>query len=132
MAWHNIYFQNFIEVVCGGCEPERASPDPNIVLNYRRRRDWLELKSNMGYIYILKSERNGKYYVGSTINLEKRLGKHLSGQVYSTKRMLPVQIVFSQKYPNIKTARNIENKLKKLKRRDYLNKIIQDGYIELI
>ncbi len=85
----------------------------------------------MAYVYILQSLRNGKYYIGSTLDLEERVKKHNLGQVYSTKRLLPLKIVFRQNYSDIQTARKIENKLKKFKRRDFLDKIIAEGKIRI-
>ncbi|MDQ0969316.1 putative GIY-YIG superfamily endonuclease [Flavobacterium sp. W4I14] len=43
----------------------------------------------MFYSYILKSEKDGKYYYGSTENLEIRLIKHNRGDVKSTKARRP-------------------------------------------
>jgi len=41
------------------------------------------------------------------------------------------RVVFSQQYPTIEEARKIEQRLKKLKRKDYITKIINDGYIKI-
>ena len=46
----------------------------------------------MTFVYILKSLKTGKYYYGSTDNLEKRLKKHNSGSVKSTKASSPWEI----------------------------------------
>lgn len=85
----------------------------------------------MAYVYILKSKRDGRYYVGSTLDLEKRLRHHKSGCTPSTKRFGEVGLVCKQFYASLKDARMVEKKLKALKRRDYLEKIITDGYIKL-
>jgi len=45
----------------------------------------------MFYFYILKSEKTGKYYVGSTENFENRLKMHNFGKVKSTKNSKPWQ-----------------------------------------
>jgi putative endonuclease len=85
----------------------------------------------MSYVYILESLTDGRYYVGSTIDLENRLKHHLGGYTPSTKRLGKIKLVFSQKYNTIKEAMIIERKLKKLKRKDYLQKIIEDGHIKI-
>ena len=85
----------------------------------------------MGYVYILKNLAGG-YYIGSTNNLDKRLKQHLSGHTYSTKRMSGLELVFSQSLDSLKVARRIEAKLKKLKRKDYIDKIIKEGYIRIL
>jgi len=82
----------------------------------------------MAWVYILKT-KSGKYYVGSTTNLEKRLQQHLAGSTHSTKRLKAEHILFSQEYQTLKEARFIESKIKKMKRRDYIEKILNDGYI---
>ena len=48
----------------------------------------------MYYSYILKSLKDNKYYYGSTNDIEKRLVKHNSGQVRSTKGRMPFVIHF--------------------------------------
>jgi len=82
-----------------------------------------------GYVYILKSSENGAYYIGSTIDLERRLIEHNSGKTKSLKNILPVELVFSQMYENIQTARRIEFKIKRFKSRDITERIIADGKI---
>ncbi len=84
----------------------------------------------MPFVYILKSEK-GKYYIGSTIDLPKRLKHHYGGYTPSTKSLGKLNLVLSQKYATLKQARYIELRLKKLKRKDYLEKIIKDGLIEI-
>ncbi len=83
-----------------------------------------------GYVYILKSS-DQRFYIGSTNNLERRLRQHHSGHTHSTKRMSDLTLVFNQQYDSLPEAREIELKLKKLKRHDYIEKIIQDGFIKM-
>jgi putative endonuclease len=85
----------------------------------------------MVHVYILKSLRDNRYYVGSTANLEVRLKHHHNGYTPSTKRFGGVKLVFSQAYPTLKEARRIEKRLKKLKRKDYIDKIVKDGIIRI-
>lgn len=82
-------------------------------------------------VYILKSSLDGRYYVGSTGNLERRLLEHNSGQTKSTRAGKPWILCFKQEYADIKTSRQIESRLKKFKRRDLLERIIADGVIKL-
>jgi len=85
----------------------------------------------MACVYILQSSRGGKYYIGSTVNLVERLEHHKGGFTPSTRRFGNVELVFSQEYETIEEARNIERRLKKMKRRDYLEKIISNKKIDL-
>ncbi|OGL98228.1 hypothetical protein A2318_01295 [Candidatus Uhrbacteria bacterium RIFOXYB2_FULL_45_11] len=41
------------------------------------------------------------------------------------------KLVFSQEYSTLREAREIERRLKKLKRKDYLQKIINEGLIRM-
>ncbi|OGZ53337.1 MAG: hypothetical protein A3B25_03840 [Candidatus Ryanbacteria bacterium RIFCSPLOWO2_01_FULL_48_26] len=81
-------------------------------------------------VYILKS-LDGKYYVGSTTDLERRLKQHRFGYTATTHRMENPKLVFAQKYETLAQARTVERKLKRLKRKDYIEKIICDKYIKL-
>ncbi|MBU3964352.1 GIY-YIG nuclease family protein [Patescibacteria group bacterium] len=85
----------------------------------------------MAYVYILKSTRDGRYYIGSTIDVNRRLRHHQGGYTYSTRRFGKLELVFKQEYKSLKDARYIERKLKKLKRKDYIDKIIKDEYIKV-
>lgn len=55
----------------------------------------------------------------------------MGGHTPSTKRFGGIELVFKQWYESLKDARIIEMKLKKLKRKDYLDKIIKDGFIKM-
>jgi len=85
----------------------------------------------MAYVYILESMKNGRYYVGSTKDVEKRFDTHRCGGVKATKNLLPLKIAFRQEYSDIDIARKIENKIKSFKRKDYIAKIIKDGRIKI-
>ena len=83
-----------------------------------------------GYVYILK-DKNGKFYVGSTDNLERRLKQHKNGHTQTTINMDNFEIVLKQEYDSLDLARKIELKIKKLKRKDYIEKMINEGYIRM-
>ena len=83
----------------------------------------------MAWVYIARMN-NGQLYIGSTADLEQRAKQHFSGHTKTTKRLGFLTIVFKQEYPNLNDARAVERKLKRLKRRDYIEKIIKEGYIK--
>jgi putative endonuclease len=83
-----------------------------------------------GFVYILKNEL-GRHYIGSTSDLDRRLYQHKRGTTHSTKRMGSMELVSSQEYETIKLARQIEFKLKRLKRKNFIEKIIKEGYIKI-
>ena len=84
----------------------------------------------MAWVYILKTKAN-KFYVGSTENLKERLKHHKGGYTPSTKSLQFDSLILSQEYKTLTEARSVERKLKKLKRRDYIEKMVQDGYIRI-
>ena len=84
----------------------------------------------MSFVYILQN-KEGSYYIGSTVNIENRIKHHQGGHTPSTHRMGELKLVFYQKYESLKEARGIETKLKKLKRHDYIANIIKDGFIRM-
>lgn len=57
------------------------------------------------YMYILKCA-NGKYYVGSTTDLKKRIQQHQQGEggAMFTKGHLPVELVYFEEYERIDEA----------------------------
>lgn len=87
--------------------------------------------ANMGFVYILRSLVNGRDYIGSTKNLDKRLIEHNSGKTKSLRFIRPLELTFSQEYNYLSDARKIEYKLKKLKSRYIIEKIINDKIIKL-
>ncbi|NLD39243.1 MAG: GIY-YIG nuclease family protein [Desulfatiglans sp.] len=58
------------------------------------------------YVYILQSELDTSYYVGSTRNLEERLEKHNQGRSKYTKTKRPRKLMYSEEYANMALACN--------------------------
>jgi len=46
------------------------------------------------YVYVLKSERDGHFYIGYTQDLEGRVKQHNRGLVPSTKQRTPLLLVY--------------------------------------
>jgi len=64
----------------------------------------------MAYTYILKLA-NGQYYVGSTHNLNQRLGEHLAGKTFFTHEKQP-ELVYYEEYTSYEVALKREKQLK--------------------
>jgi putative endonuclease len=73
-----------------------------------------------GYVYVLKSGRNGRYYIGSADHLIRRYYQHARGLVQTTARMLPVQMDGWKEFETLVDARRAEMALKKRKSRAYV------------
>ena len=85
----------------------------------------------MAWVYILQSEVNNRFYIGSTDDLEQKLLEHNAGNSGYTKFSRPFMIVFSQEYKTLSEARKIEYKLKSFKSRKIIEKIILEKIIKI-
>lgn len=79
--------------------------------------------------YILKSESSGKYYIGSTNNIERRLIQHNNGHSRYTKTRGPFVIVYKEDFQTGSEAKKREYYLKSLKSRKAIEKLIKQGPI---
>ena len=52
----------------------------------------------MYWVYIIKSRKNGELYIGSTLNLVRRLEEHNSGKSKATSRYKPWFYVYIEGY----------------------------------
>jgi len=64
------------------------------------------------YVYLLKSKTDSSIYIGCSSNLRKRLEEHRKGKSYSTKKMLPVELVYFEGYRTKEAAFEREKRLK--------------------
>jgi len=48
----------------------------------------------MHYVYVLQSEKDGKWYIGSTGDLKRRVKQHERGENKSTKNRRPLKLVY--------------------------------------
>ena len=77
------------------------------------------------FVYILESLKDGRYYVGSTHNLEDRLKRHNEGRVNYTKTNRPWELVYSEEHPDRSRAVKRENEIKDHKRRTFIEALIK-------
>ena len=77
------------------------------------------------HVYVLRSEKDGKLYVGSTSNIEKRLSTHNTGKVRSTKSRKPLSLIYQENYESITVARKRELFLKTGQGRKELNLLLE-------
>lgn len=67
----------------------------------------------MFYLYLLQSEKDKKFYIGSTSNLQLRFKQHSEGKVKSTSYRRPFKLIYYESYSNKGLAEDRERKLKK-------------------
>jgi putative endonuclease len=80
----------------------------------------------MYFVYILKSLKDGKYYYGSSENIERRLKHHNSGKVRSTKNRKPLKLHY---FEELQTRKEAEVREKYFKTIDGYNWLKQNGII---
>lgn len=66
----------------------------------------------MHYVYVLRSLRDLKKYVGVTGDLEKRVKAHNWGRVSSTKSRRPFELIYVEKFESREIAEKRERFLK--------------------
>ena len=76
----------------------------------------------MFYVYVLRSEKTSRFYVGSATNVERRLAQHNGGHTASTKPYRPWQLVYSEPFPTTAEAHARERQIKRWKNPAYMVK----------
>lgn len=66
----------------------------------------------MFYVYILKSIKDKKLYIGYTENLKRRITEHKRGESKNISHRLPIELVYYESYKNIEDAKERERGLK--------------------
>lgn len=69
----------------------------------------------MFYVYVLKSKRDNKAYIGYSSDLRRRLKEHNQGFSKATEKRRPFILVYYEAYHAKSDARRRELKLKKFK-----------------
>jgi putative endonuclease len=69
----------------------------------------------MGILYILRSESSGRFYIGSTDNLKRRLSEHARGHAASTRGRGPWTLVYKEEFATLLEARQRELQVKRWK-----------------
>ena len=64
------------------------------------------------YVYIIQSEPDGSYYIGSTRDLDERLNRHNQGRSKYTKTKKPWRLKYFEEYPNRSKAVKREKAMK--------------------
>jgi len=80
-------------------------------------------------VYILLCS-NGRYYVGSTDNVKRRIIEHQSGKSKATRNILPVKLIKFIECDSLTAARQLEFSIKKMKSRKYIEKLISIKFVE--
>lgn len=77
---------------------------------------WLPPPNFMFYVYLLKSKKTSKLYIGFTEDLRSRFYEHNQGRSKATKYGVPWKLLYYEAFLLKKDAILRENQLKKFKR----------------
>jgi putative endonuclease len=69
----------------------------------------------MYYVYIIKSLKDQKYYIGSTSDVNSRLRFHNAGLQRSTKNRIPFILIYQESLMNKSEALKREKQIKSYK-----------------
>jgi len=85
-----------------------------------------------GFIYIIQRIEKDEFYIGSTKDVAKRLRQHNAGNVIATKYKRPYKLAFQQEFQSLDIAKLIERRIKSWRRKDWIEKIIEEGKIKSV
>ena len=76
------------------------------------------------FVYAIKSERDGRIYVGMSKNPVKRVNEHNSSDTKSTRAYRPWKLIYGKEMPNRVEACKEEKRLKSGSGREFLKSLI--------
>ena len=79
----------------------------------------------MYYVYVLEN-KEGRHYIGSCEDINRRLKRHNQNSVRSTKHKGPFKIIYSEELNTRTEARKRENQLKQYKGSKAFRKLIKE------
>ncbi len=82
----------------------------------------------MHYVYVLQSQKNSYLYIGCTNNINNRLKLHNLGRVQSTKKFLPVKLIYCEIFLNKDDAFKREKFLKTGWGRNYIKRTLYNFF----
>ena len=81
----------------------------------------------MAHVYILQSESTGRFYVGSSDDLERRLSEHLRGHSPATRGRGPWKLVYKEAFESPVEARRRELEIKHWKSAKMIQALIRNS-----
>ena len=80
------------------------------------------------YVYVLRSQHDGEWYVGFSEDLRRRVAEHNAGRVASTQRRRPLELVYYEACRDQRDATRRERYLKSAWGKRYLKNRLR-GYL---
>ena len=86
----------------------------------------------MFYVYVIKSEMTGKYYIGFSRDIKYRLKQHNAGHVNTTKYKGPYSLIYKEEFVSKTEALKREKKIKSYKGGRAFKKLIASPSSSLV
>jgi putative endonuclease len=77
------------------------------------------------FVYILKSMKDGKHYIGSSADVNARLLYHNQGKQRSTKNRIPFVLIHTEEFTTKTEAKSREREIKSYKGGNAFKKLIE-------
>jgi putative endonuclease len=77
-------------------------------------------RTEMFHVYVLRSLRDGDFYIGLTSDLRRRLAQHNAGQTRATRSRRRFELLLSETLPSSQAARSREKYYKSGVGREFL------------
>lgn len=79
----------------------------------------------MYFVYVLKSLKDDKHYIGYSQNVHLRLSQHNTGLVKSTRNRMPLKIIHTEEYETKTEAHKREMNIKRMKNGIQFRKLVK-------
>jgi putative endonuclease len=77
------------------------------------------------FVYIIKSQKDGSYYMGHTQDLDSRLQRHNQGRVKYTESRRPWELAYIEKYSDRSSAMVREEEIKERKSKEFIDSLVR-------
>ena len=81
----------------------------------------------MYYVYVIRSSKDNKYYIGYTVDLTRRLQDHNRGKSKSVRYRGPFELVYYEKFPTRLEAIRREKQIKSYKGGDAFKTLLSES-----
>ncbi len=83
----------------------------------------------MFYVYVLKSLKDEKFYIGFTKDVKRRINDHNSGKVLSTQIRKPLKLIYYEAHLSQKDALRRETYFKTTKGKTTLRQMLREALV---
>ena len=85
----------------------------------------ISINLKMFYVYVLRSIKTRRYYIGSCKNITVRFKQHNMGNVKSTKSYMPWLLVHQESFATLSEDRKREKQIKNWKKRSAIERLLK-------